>query len=72
MPQKENNVERRESFVLKQTYFSVNNDNAIAWKYTDLRSSVQCNSLKKWTTAWVWPSKAETCSNWCDFNAILN
>jgi hypothetical protein len=29
-PQKENNAERRESFVLKQTRFSVNNDNAIA------------------------------------------
>jgi hypothetical protein len=30
MPQKENNVERKESFILKQTYFSVNNDNATA------------------------------------------
>jgi hypothetical protein len=34
---KENNAERRESFILKQTHFSVNNDNAIAWKYIDLR-----------------------------------
>jgi hypothetical protein len=38
-PQKENNVERRECFVLKQTYFIVNNINAIAWRYIDLRSS---------------------------------
>jgi hypothetical protein len=30
--QKENNTE--------QTYFSVNSDNAIAWKYIDLRSDV--------------------------------
>jgi hypothetical protein len=29
-----NNVERKESFVLKQTRFSVNNDNATAWKYS--------------------------------------
>jgi hypothetical protein len=39
MPQKENNANWRESFILKQTYFSANNDNAIAWKYFDLRSS---------------------------------
>jgi hypothetical protein len=25
-PQKKNNAERRESFILRQTYFSVNND----------------------------------------------
>jgi hypothetical protein len=35
-PQKENNVEWRQSFVLK--HFSVN-DNATAWKYIDLLSS---------------------------------
>jgi hypothetical protein len=38
MPQKENNAEQRE-FILKQTRSSMNNDNAIAWKYIDLRSS---------------------------------
>jgi hypothetical protein len=26
MPQEENNVELRESFILRQTYFSVNDD----------------------------------------------
>jgi hypothetical protein len=36
--QKERNMERRESLILKETNFSVNNDNAIAWKYIDLRS----------------------------------
>jgi hypothetical protein len=39
--QKENNAERRESFVLRQTPFSVNNDNATAWKYIALRSSAK-------------------------------
>jgi hypothetical protein len=39
MLQKENNMKWRESFILKQMYFSANNDNAIAWKYVDLRSS---------------------------------
>jgi hypothetical protein len=34
-----NKAERRENFVLKQMYFSVNNDNAVAWKYIDLRPS---------------------------------
>jgi hypothetical protein len=29
----------RESFVLKLTYFSVKNNNAIVWKYIDLWSS---------------------------------
>jgi hypothetical protein len=38
--QKENNAKGRESFVLKQTYCSVNNNKVRAWKYTDLRSSV--------------------------------
>jgi hypothetical protein len=37
--QKENNAERIESFGLRQTHFNVNNDNTIAWKYIDLRSS---------------------------------
>jgi hypothetical protein len=37
--QKENNAKRRESFVLKQIYFNVNNDNALAHKYSDLESS---------------------------------
>jgi hypothetical protein len=32
-------AEQRESLVLKQTYFSVKGDNAIAWKYLDLRPS---------------------------------
>jgi hypothetical protein len=36
---KEIKAERRENFVLKQMYFSVNNDTATALKYTDLRSS---------------------------------
>jgi hypothetical protein len=31
--------ERRKSPVLKQMYFSVNNDNTVALKYIDLRSS---------------------------------
>jgi hypothetical protein len=39
MLQKENNAKWRESFILKQTYFIENNDNAIAWKYIDFRSS---------------------------------
>jgi hypothetical protein len=58
-----------ESFVLRQTYFSVNNSNAVIWKYVDI---VNRDGFKKWTTAWRWPSKAETCSNWCDFNVILS
>jgi hypothetical protein len=29
--QKENNEERNENFVDKQMYFSVNNDNEVAW-----------------------------------------
>jgi hypothetical protein len=44
-PQRENNVERRESFVLKQMYFIVNNDNSVAWKYFDLRSSAKSEQL---------------------------
>jgi hypothetical protein len=32
-------AERKESFVLRQTYFKVNNDNEIAWKYIDFRTS---------------------------------
>jgi hypothetical protein len=39
MLQKENSAEQREGFILKQMYFSVNNDNATAWKYINLRSS---------------------------------
>jgi hypothetical protein len=39
MLQKENKAERKESSVLKQMYFSVNNNNAITLKYIDLRSS---------------------------------
>jgi hypothetical protein len=31
--------ERIKSFILKQMYFSVNNDNGVALKYIDLRSS---------------------------------
>jgi hypothetical protein len=31
--------EQIKSYVLKQMYFSVNNDNAIALKYSDLRAS---------------------------------
>jgi hypothetical protein len=40
-PQKENNAKQRENFVHKQKYFSMNNNNnAVEWKYIDLRSSV--------------------------------
>jgi hypothetical protein len=39
MLQKEKNAEWRECFILKGMYFSANNDNAIAWKYIDLRCS---------------------------------
>jgi hypothetical protein len=46
-PQEENKAERKESFVLRQMYFSVNNDNTIAWKYIDLRSSQKVNSSLK-------------------------
>jgi hypothetical protein len=38
LSEEENNAEWTESFVLKQTHFSVNNDNAVTWKYIDLRS----------------------------------
>jgi hypothetical protein len=65
------NKEWRESFILKQMYFSVNNDNATAWKYIELKSSA-VQWFQNWTIAWKWPSKAETCSNSCDFNLILN
>jgi hypothetical protein len=53
-----------ESFVLKQTHFSVNCD-------TQLHGNIltydlaQCDSFKMWTVVWRWPSRAETCSNWC-------
>jgi hypothetical protein len=35
---KENIAAWRKSFILRQTYFIVNNSNAIAWKYVDFRS----------------------------------
>jgi hypothetical protein len=38
-PQEENGEERRESFILKQTHLNVKNDNAMALKYIDFRSS---------------------------------
>jgi hypothetical protein len=38
-PQKEENAEWRESFVHRQTHFSVNNDNAATWKYIKIQCS---------------------------------
>jgi hypothetical protein len=58
-----------EFFILKQTHFSLNIWNNMEYLTYDL---VQCDSFNKWTIAWRWPSRAETCSNWCHFNVILN
>jgi hypothetical protein len=45
-PQHENNAGRKEGFVLKETRFSLNNDNEIALIYIDLRSSAVRRILK--------------------------
>jgi hypothetical protein len=64
-------LERKQSFILKQTPFSANN--CIQWHGNTLTYDlVQCDGFNKWTIAWRWPWKAETCSNWCNFNVILN
>jgi hypothetical protein len=56
--------ERIKSYVLKQMYFSVNDGNAIALKYFDLR------------TCAVWPEDGQTrpkhIAVGCGFNVILN
>jgi hypothetical protein len=70
-PQKETNVEQRESFVRKQTHLSVNSNIQQHWNMLTY-NLVQCDSFSKWTVAWRWPSRAKTCSNWCSFNVILN
>jgi hypothetical protein len=50
-PRKENSAERRESFVLKQTYLSVNNDMQYHLNIL-ICDLVQCDGFRKWTIAW--------------------
>jgi hypothetical protein len=45
--QRENNAERKESFILKQTHFSVNSNITVAWKYIDLGQFQKVNSCLK-------------------------
>jgi hypothetical protein len=39
--------ECRKSFILKQMYFSANNDNSIALKHIDLQNRVGCDGFEK-------------------------
>jgi hypothetical protein len=58
------------SYVLKQMLFSTDDVNARALKYFDLRTSAVLRFWKM--NSYLRKAKAETYSNWCDFNVTLN
>jgi hypothetical protein len=64
--------EKIKSYVLKQMYFSVIDENAIALKYFDLRTSSVWRFRKSERLpedGQVWPKHVAVD---CDFNVILN
>jgi hypothetical protein len=58
------------SFGLKGTYFSVNDDNAIAFKYFDLRSSAEVSKSEHLPEDGQVRPKHIAIG--CDFNVTLN
>jgi hypothetical protein len=60
-----------ESFIIKQTDSSVNNNteqhgNILTYNL------VGCDGSKKWKTVWRWPTRSETCTTWVYFKLKLD